>query len=78
MVHRLKTILDEYAARLSRRYRTPVSEPVSDTPSEPVGDTPSEPVGEPVGDTPSEPAAAGADADAGDNGSISDTPSETP
>ena len=41
---KLKTILDEYAARLSRRYRTPVEPPVE--PEAPEGEVDNEPMGE--------------------------------
>lgn len=54
---KLKTILDEYAARLSRRYRTPV-EPPSEPPVEPPVEPEAPEVevdSEPVGEAPSEP-----------------------
>ena len=45
---KLKTILDEYAARLSRRYRTPVEPPVEPTvePEAPEVEVDNEPMGE--------------------------------
>ena len=48
---KLKTILDEYAARLSRRYRTPVEPPVEPEapevePEAPEGEVDNEPMGE--------------------------------